>query len=86
MSAPAAEEGKRGVHGKVAENKKEEMSAEMQSAVALIKTYIPPDPAKIQACKVLPDGTGYPSTIKMDMPAQALGVAVTNSAYQKKAN
>lgn len=50
--APAAEsEGKRGVRGKIVENKKEEMAEYMQSAVALIKSYIPPDPAKIQAAK-----------------------------------
>jgi hypothetical protein len=36
---------------RVAENKKEELSAYMQDAIALIKTYVPPDPAKIQACK-----------------------------------
>ncbi len=50
--APAAEpEGKRGLRGKIIENKKEEIGAYMQSAVALIKTYIPLDPAKIQAAK-----------------------------------
>ncbi len=42
---------KRGIRGKVAENKKEDMSEYMQSALALIKSYIPPDPAKIQAAK-----------------------------------
>jgi hypothetical protein len=51
VSAPAEKKGKRGLRGKVAENKKEEMSSYMQSAVALIMSYVPPDPAKIQACK-----------------------------------
>ncbi len=51
-TAPKAEEEKkRGIKGKVAENKKEDISAYMQSTAALIKTYIPPDPAKIQAAK-----------------------------------
>ncbi len=150
VSAPAEAEGKRGLRGKVVENKKEELGAYMQSAVALIKSYVPPDPAKIQACKeagkmtmtviepgkrakidfkdyekpgdnlgveidlatnqilglsvasyladakdavnlsvamaALPDGTGYPSTIKIDAPAKGLAVAITNAAYQKKAN
>jgi hypothetical protein len=50
--APKAEaEEKRGVRGKVVENKKEEIAAYMQGAVALVKSYIPPDPAKIQAAK-----------------------------------
>ena len=147
-SAPAEAEEKRGVRGKIAENKKEEISAEMQSVLALIKTYVPPDPAKIEACKdagkvsitvtepgkrarvdfkdyekpgdnlgveidlttnqilavsvasyladakdavslnvamaSLPDGTGYPASIKIDAPAQSIALAVTNSEYQKK--
>lgn len=150
VAAPAEAEGKRGLRGKVVDNKKEEMAAYMQSAVALIKSYVPPDPAKIQACKeagkmtmtviengkrakidfkdyekpgdnlgveidmatnqilglsvasyladakdavnlsvamaALPDGTGYPSTIKIDAPAKEMAVAITNSTYQKKTN
>jgi len=38
----------RGVKGKVVANKKEEMSDYMKSAVALIKGYVPPDPARLQ--------------------------------------
>jgi hypothetical protein len=33
------------------ENKKEEMSGAAQEAVALVKQYVPPDPARIQAAK-----------------------------------
>ena len=51
VSAPPETKEKRGLRGKVVENKKEEMSSYMKSAVGLIKTYIPPDPTKIQACK-----------------------------------
>jgi hypothetical protein len=51
MTPPAEGKDKPGLRGKVIENKKEEYAAYMQSAVALIKSYIPPDPAKIQAAK-----------------------------------
>lgn len=51
VAPPAEAQEKRGVRGKIVENKKEEIGAYMQSCVALIKTYIPPDPAKIQAAK-----------------------------------
>ncbi len=36
---------------KIVENKKDEMSEYMKSAAALIHSYVPPDPAKIQAAK-----------------------------------
>lgn len=51
VAPPAEAEKKRGLRGKVIENKKEEMGEYMQSAVALVKSYIPPDPARIQAAK-----------------------------------
>jgi len=41
----------RGLRGKMVENKKEEISESAQEAVALVKQYVPPDPAKIQAAK-----------------------------------
>jgi hypothetical protein len=41
----------RGIRGKIAENKKEELSDYMKLAVALLKSYVPPDPARIQASK-----------------------------------
>ena len=37
-----------GLRGKIAKNKKEEMTDYMQQAVATIKEYVPPDPALIQ--------------------------------------
>jgi hypothetical protein len=43
-----------GLRGKVAENKKAEMSDYAKQAVAKIQTYLPPDPAKIQ--KIYNDG------------------------------
>lgn len=45
------EEKKRGLRGRIAEKKKEEMTDYMKDAVALVKQYIPPDQAKIQAAK-----------------------------------
>jgi len=38
-----------GIRGKIAENKKEEMTDYMKQAVAKVQTYLPPDPEKIQA-------------------------------------
>jgi hypothetical protein len=57
--APAPEKaesgrgGRRGarVKEKVVENKKDEMKEYMERAAALIHSYVPPDPAKIQAAK-----------------------------------
>lgn len=42
---------KRGLRGKIVEAKKEELTDYMKSAVALVKTYVPPSPASIQAAK-----------------------------------
>jgi hypothetical protein len=39
---------KGGIRGKVAENKKEDMTDYMKEAVAKIQTYLPPDPEKLQ--------------------------------------
>ena len=51
VTAPPAEEKKRGLRGKIAESKKEELSDYMKQAVALVKQYVPPDQARIQAAK-----------------------------------
>jgi hypothetical protein len=37
-----------GIRGKIAENKKEELTDYMKKAIAKIQTYLPPDPGKIQ--------------------------------------
>jgi hypothetical protein len=49
--APEEEKKKRGIRGKVVENKKEEISDYMKKATEAIKTYIPPDPEKLQVAK-----------------------------------
>ena len=51
VAAPAPEKKKGGLRGKIAENKKEELSDYMKESVALVKSYLPPDPAKIDAVK-----------------------------------
>jgi hypothetical protein len=45
-SAPPKQKG--GLRGKVVASKKEEISETMKQAVALVKTYVPPNPAMIQ--------------------------------------
>jgi len=53
LTAPATDDGKksRGIKGRAVENKKEDISDAMKEAVALVKEYVPPDPARIQAAK-----------------------------------
>ena len=51
LTTPPAPEKKRGLRGKIVEAKTEEMTDYMKSAVSLVKTYVPPSPAKIQAAK-----------------------------------
>ncbi len=51
VGAAPEEKKKGGLRGKIVENKKEEMSDYMKEAVALVKRYLPPDPAKIDAVK-----------------------------------
>jgi len=51
VSASPEPKKKRGLRGKIIENKKEELTDYMKNAVSLVKTYVPPDPAKIQAAK-----------------------------------
>ena len=131
-----------------AKAKPNEYQAYMHSAIALARSYVPPDPARLEKCKaaghmtstpeesgqrvrldfkdyektgddlslevnpathqiismdvssymatakdavklnadmaLLPDGTNYPSRLKLDTPAKAMGMVVTNSDFQKK--
>ncbi len=48
---PADGKTPRGLRGKIAEHKHEEISDSMKQAIGLVKEYIPPDPARIQAAK-----------------------------------
>lgn len=51
VSEPAEDAGRspRGLRGKIAENKKEELTDYMKRAAAKVHEYVPPDPARIQA-------------------------------------
>jgi hypothetical protein len=51
VSASPEAEKKRGLRGRIAERKKEELTDYMKQAIALVKAYVPPNPAKIQAAK-----------------------------------
>jgi len=51
VAAPPPPAKKRGLRGKIIENKKEELTDYMKNAVSLVKAYAPPDPAKLQAAK-----------------------------------
>jgi len=42
---------KRGLRGRIAEKKTEELTDYMKNAVSLVKSYVPPSPAKMQAAK-----------------------------------
>ena len=56
--------------GKIAAKKKEEISAAMKQAVALVQSYVPPDPQRIQAAKaagnlaMVPTG---PNSMRLDL-------------------
>lgn len=49
QTAPAPK--KRGLRGRIAEHKKEELTDYMKEAVSLVRQYMPPDPARIQMAK-----------------------------------
>lgn len=51
LTTPPPAEKKRGLRGKIAEAKKEELTDYMKSAVALVKDYVPPLPVLIQRAK-----------------------------------
>jgi len=51
LTTPPPPKKKRGLRGRIAENKKEELTEYMQQAVGLVKSYVPPEPARIQAAQ-----------------------------------
>lgn len=75
----------RGIRGKIVENKKEEMSDYMKEAVALLKSYVPPDPARIQAVAdagklaIIPGGSGKPVKLEFrdyQVPGDTMAVEI----------
>ncbi|MGE5358734.1 MAG: DUF3300 domain-containing protein, partial [Bacteroidales bacterium] len=67
---PPEQEAPGGMKGKVVAKKKAEISAAMKQAVALVQSYVPPDPQRIQATKtagnlaMVPTG---PESIRLDL-------------------
>jgi len=51
LTTPPPDKKKRGLRGKIAEAKKEELTDYMKEAVALVKRYVPPTPVLIQSAK-----------------------------------
>lgn len=85
VTSPPPPEKKRGLRGKIVENKKEELSDYMKQAVGLVRQYVPPDSARIQAVKdagqvtLQPDGTGKRVRLTFAgylKPGDSLGVDV----------
>jgi hypothetical protein len=70
LTAPPQQSAPGGVKGKAVAKKQEEITAAMNQAVALVHTYVPPDPQRIQAAKaagnlsVTPTG---PNSARMDL-------------------
>ena len=67
---------KRGIRGRVVARKTEELTDYMKEAVALVKTYVPPDPARIQAVKDA-------GKVSLDLPGAGQGVRVNLRDYGK---
>jgi hypothetical protein len=67
---------KRGIRGRVVARKTEELTDYMKQAVALVKTYVPPDPARIQAVKDA-------GKVSVDLPGAGHGVRVNLRDYGK---
>jgi len=89
MGEPAESSGKkpRGVRGRVAKNKKEEMSDSMKEAVGLVKQYLPPDPERIEAAKQAgklsvspPDGNGMVHLVIRDYLKEGDSVTIDLNA------
>ena len=70
------QEKKRGLRGRIIEKKKEELTDYMKRAVALVKTYVPPDPAKIQAVKDA-------GNVSLDLPGAGKGARLNLRNYAK---
>ncbi len=67
---------KRGLRGRIIANKKAELTDYMKQAVALVKTYVPPDPARIQAEKDA-------GKVSIDLPGAGRGLRVNFRDYAK---
>jgi hypothetical protein len=85
IAASPEPEKKRGLRGRIIAKKKEELTDYMKNAVSLVKTYVPPSPAKIQAAmgagKVTIEMLGSDKRVRLNFrdyekPGDNLGVEV----------
>jgi hypothetical protein len=67
---------KRGLRGRIVAKKTEELTDYMKQAVALVKTYVPPDPARIQALKDA-------GNVSLDLPGGGKGARLNFRGYAK---
>lgn len=81
----------RGIRGKVAAKKKGEMSDAMKEAAGLIKQYVPPDPARIEAAKQAgnlsvspPDAKGMVKVVIRDYLKQGDSVSIDVNAADSR--
>jgi hypothetical protein len=73
-SPPAPD--KPGLRGMIAEKKKAELAEYMQQVLALVKTYVPPDPMRIQAVKEA-------GKVSVDLPGGGKGARLNLRNYAK---
>ncbi len=76
VAADAKEEQKRGLRGKVIENKKAELEASLKEAVGLLRQYAPLDPARLQAAKDA-------GNVSVSLPGADGHIRVTIKSYLK---
>ena len=70
LTAPPEQAAPGGVKGKIVAKKKEEISAVMKQAAALVQSYVPPDPQRIQAAKAagnLAMSPTGPDSLRLDL-------------------
>ena len=60
-TAPTEQKKKRGLRGKIVENKKEELADYMERAASLVKRYVPPDPLSLESAMRAGRGTLQPA-------------------------
>jgi len=65
-----------GLRGLIAEHKKEELTDYMKNAVSLVRSYVPPNPAKIQAAKDA-------GKVSLDVLEPNKGIRLNFRDYQK---
>lgn len=93
ISATPPPKKKGGLRGKIAESKQEELTQAMQQAVALVKTYVPPNPAMIQravdagkmSVEILQPGKVVRLVFKdYELPGDSLGITMDLTTNQLK--